>query len=151
MKKPFYAQDFTKGQIFKLGKKTITKDEIIEFAKKYDPFPFHLDEKEASKTVFGGIISSGWQTALIWLSMMHEKFLTYETIMGSPGHDSMIWKNPVRPGDKLTGTLEILDSKISKSRPEIGFVKYKTELINQDSKQVFFTESTLIIKSKTHI
>ena len=60
MKKPLYAQDFTKGQIFKLGKKTIAKDEIIEFAKKYDPFPFHLDEEEASKTVFGGIISSGW-------------------------------------------------------------------------------------------
>jgi len=112
---------------------------------------FHLDEEEASKTVFGGLISSGWQTALIWLSMMHEMFLTYETIMGSPGHDSMIWKNPVRPGDTLTGTLEILDSKISKGRPEIGFVKYKTELINQDSKQVFFTESTLIIKSKPHI
>jgi len=83
--------------------------------------------------------------------MMHEMFLTYETIMGSPGHDAMIWKNPVRPDDTLTGTLEILDSKISKSRPEIGFVKYKTELINQDSKQVFFTESTLIIKSKPHI
>ena len=65
MKKPFYTQDFTKGQIFKLGKKTITKDEIIEFAKKYDPFPFHLDEEIATKTVFGGIISSGWQTALI--------------------------------------------------------------------------------------
>ena len=59
MKKPFYAQDFTKGQIFNLGKKNITKDEIIDFAKKYDPFPFHLDEEEASKTVFGGIISSG--------------------------------------------------------------------------------------------
>ena len=55
--------------------------------------------------------------------MMHEMFLTYETIMGSPSHDAMIWKNPVRPGDILTGTLEILDSKISKSRPEIGFVK----------------------------
>ena len=60
----------------------------------------------------------------------------------------LIWKNPVRPGDTLSGTLEILESKISKSRPEIGFVKYKTELTNQDSKQVFFTESTLIIKSK---
>ena len=83
--------------------------------------------------------------------MMHEMFLTYETIMGSPGHDAMIWKNPVRPDDTLTSTLEILDSKISKSRPEIGFVKYKTELISQDSKQVFFTESTLIIKSKLHI
>ena len=80
--------------------------------------------------------------------MMHKKFLTYETIMGSPGHEALIWKNPVRPVDTLSGTLEILESKISKSRPEIGFVKYKTELFNQDSKQVFFTESTLIIKSK---
>ena len=82
--------------------------------------------------------------------MMHEKFLTYETIMGSPGHEALIWKNPVRAGDTRSGTLEILESKISKSRPEIGFVKYKTELINQDSKQVFFTESTLIIKSKSN-
>ena len=148
MQKPFYAEDFTSGQIFDLGKKNITKDEIITFAKKYDPFPFHIDDDAASNTVFGSIISSGWQTALIWLGMMDEKFLTYETIMGSPGHEALIWKNPVRPGDTLSGTLEILESKISKSRPEIGFVKYKTELINQDSKQVFFTESTLIIKSK---
>jgi len=151
MQKPFYAEDFTSGQIFDLGKKNITKDEIINFAKKYDPFPFHIDDDAASNTVFGSIISSGWQTALIWLGMMHEKFFTYETIMGSPGHDALIWKNPVRPGDTLSGTLEILESKISKSRPEIGFVKYKTELINQDSKQVFFTESTLIIKSKLNL
>ena len=150
MQKPFYAEDFTSGQIFDLGKKNITKNEIIAFAKKYDPFPFHMDDEAASKTVFRSIISSGWQTALIWLGMMHEKFLTYEIIMGSPGHEALIWKNPVRPGDTLSGTLEILESKISKSRPEIGFVKYKTELINQNSKQVFFTESTLIIKSKSN-
>ena len=104
MKKPFYAQDFTKGQIFKLGKKTITKDEIIDFPKKYYPFLFYLDEEEASKTVFGGIISSGWQTALIWLSMMHEMFLTYKTIVGSPGHDAMILKNPPCPVIVSVGT-----------------------------------------------
>ena len=148
MQKPFYAEDLTPGQIFDLGQKNITRNEIIEFAKKYDPFPFHIDDEAASNTVFESIISSGWQTALIWLGMMHEKFLTYETLMGSPGHDSLIWKNPVRPGDTLKGTLEILESKISKSRPEIGFVKYKAELINHHSKQVFFTESTLIIKTK---
>ena len=137
MQKPFYAEDFTSGQIFDLGKKNITKNEIIAFAKKYDPFPFHIDDEAASKTVFRSIISSGWQTALIWLGMMHEKFLTYETIMGSPGHEALIWKNPVRPGDTLSGTLEILGSKISKSRPEIGFVKYKTELINQTLNKFF--------------
>ena len=77
MQKPFYAEDFTSGQVFDLGKQNITKDEIIAFAKKYDPFPFHIDDEAASKTVFGSIISSGWQTALIWLGMMHKQFKTY--------------------------------------------------------------------------
>lgn len=148
MQRPNYAEDFNSGQVFELGETTITKEEIIKFAKKYDPFPFHVDDEAASKTVFGGIISSGWQTALIWLGMMHQSFLTYETVMGSPGHESLIWKNPVRPGDTLTGTVKIIESKISKSRPELGFVKYEAELVNQNAEQVLFTESTLIIKSK---
>ena len=80
-----YLEDFKKGDIFDLGEYVFSEDEIIDFAKKYDPFPFHVNKKEAEKTVFGGIISSGWLTALIWLGMMHKSFLSYDTIMGSPG------------------------------------------------------------------
>ena len=80
--------------------------------------------------------------------MMHETILSYDTVMGSPGHDALIWKTPVRPGDTLRGKMEIIESIISKSRPEIGFVKYKSELTNQNGEQVFFTESTLILGTK---
>ena len=151
MGKPRFAEDFHAGQVFNLGSKSVTKEEIIAFAQRYDPFPFHLDDEEGSKTVFGGIISSGWQTTLIWLEMMHENILDYTTIMGSPGHDALNWKTPVRPGDTLSGSMEILDTKLSKSRPEIGFVKYKAQLVNQKNEQVFFTESTLIIKTQQAI
>ena len=71
MQKTFYAKDFTEGQIFELGKKSITRDEIIIFSKKYDPFPFHIDDDAASNTIFGTIISSDCKTVLIWLGMMH--------------------------------------------------------------------------------
>tara|TARA_B100001093_G_scaffold415939_1_gene406487 strand:- start:2 stop:469 length:468 start_codon:yes stop_codon:yes gene_type:complete len=143
-----FAEDFHTGDVFELGEKDVSLSEITSFAEKYDPFPFHLSDDEGKKTVFGGLISSGWQTALIWLGMMHETILSYDTVMGSPGHDAITWKNPVRPGDTLRGQMEVIETKISKSRPEIGFVKYKSELTNQNGEQVFFTESTLILRTK---
>ena len=143
-----FAEDFHTGDVFELGEKNVSLSEITSFAEKYDPFPFHLSDDEGKKTVFGGLISSGWQTALIWLGMMHETILSYDTVMGSPGHDAITWKNPVRPGDTLRGQMEVIETTISKSRPEIGFVKYKSELTNQNGEQVFFTESTLILRTK---
>tara|TARA_Y200000002_G_C22337793_1_gene519524 strand:- start:180 stop:536 length:357 start_codon:yes stop_codon:yes gene_type:complete len=115
--------------------------DIKSFAEKYNPFPFHLSEEVGEKTIFDGLISSGWQTALIWLGMMHETILSFDTVMGSPGHGASNWKNPVRPGDTLRGRRDILESKILKSRPQIGFVKYKAELINQNDKQGFSTKT----------
>ena len=143
-----YAEDYHTGDIFELGKYIPKKKEIIDFAKKYDPFPFHLDELEAEKTIFKGLISSGWMTALIWLGMMHKKFWSHETTMGSPGHEEMVWPVPVRPGDILKGKVEILESRISKSKPEIGFVRYQAILQNQNEEDVFRTTSTIIMKSK---
>ena len=75
-----YAEDFEVGEKFDLGRYHVTREEIVDFAQKYDPFPFHVDEEFASKTVFGGIISSGWLTSLVWLRLMHKNFLEYETV-----------------------------------------------------------------------
>ncbi len=143
-----YVEDYNAGDIFKLGKYIPEKKEIIDFAKKYDPFPFHIDDAEAEKTIFKGLISSGWMTALIWLRMMHKDFWSHETTMGSPGHEEMVWPVPVRPGDVLTGKVVILESRNSKSKPEIGFVRYKAILQNQNNQEVFRTISTIIMKSK---
>ena len=70
----YYAEDFKEEETFNLGIYNVTKEEFVDFANRYDPFPFHVDEAKAKETIFGGIISSGWLTALIWLRMMHEKF-----------------------------------------------------------------------------
>jgi acyl dehydratase len=143
-----YAQDYKPGEIYELGSYQVTQQEIIEFSKKYDPFPFHVDEQAAKKTVFNGIISSGWLTGLVWLRMMHESFLCHATTLGSPGHEEMLWPKPVRPGDCLTGQVEIKESKVSKSKPDLGFVRYTSKLKNQNGEDVFITTSTMIVKPR---
>ena len=143
-----FAEDYKVGDSFELGQFEVTRDEVVEFAQKYDPFPFHVDDEAAKATVFGGIISSGWLTALVWLRLMHSQFLCYETVLGSPGHEEMVWPTPVRPGDRLSGTVEIKESRVSKSKPELGFVRYTAKLTNQENEAVFITTSTLMVKSR---
>ena len=128
-----FAEDYKAGDTLDLGSFDVTREEIVEFAQKYDPFPFHIDDEAAKATVFGGIISSGWLTALVWLRLMHKNFVCYETVLGSPGHEEMVWPTPVRPGDRLTGTVEIKESRVSKSKPDLGFVRYTAKLTNQNN------------------
>ena len=144
-----FAEDYKAGDTLDLGSFDVTREEIVEFAQKYDPFPFHIDDEAAKATVFGGIISSGWLTALVWLRLMHKNFVCYETVLGSPGHEEMVWPTPVRPGDRLTGTVEIKESRVSKSKPNLGFVRYTAKLTNQNNDEVFMTTSTLIVKSRS--
>ena len=143
-----FVEDYKVGDSFELGQFEVTREEVVEFAQKYDPFPFHVDDEAAKATVFGGIISSGWLTALVWLRLMHSQFLCYETVLGSPGHEEMVWPTPVRPGDRLSGTVEIKESRVSKSKPELGFVRYTAKLTNQENEAVFITTSTLMVKSR---
>ncbi len=143
-----YAQDYNAGDVFDLGTYDVTREEIIEFSRKYDPFPFHIDDQAAQETVFEGIISSGWLTGLVWLRLMHNVLLCYETTLGSPGHEEMIWPTPVRPGDRLSGQVEIKGSRVSASKPDLGFVRYTATLRNQNNEDVFVTTSTLIVKSR---
>ncbi|MBC8239514.1 MAG: MaoC family dehydratase [Alphaproteobacteria bacterium] len=144
-----FAEDYEAGDTLDLGSFDVTREEIVEFAQEYDPFPFHIDDEAAKATVFGGIISSGWLTALVWLRLMHKNFVCYETVLGSPGHEEMVWPTPVRPGDRLTGTVEIKESRVSKSKPDLGFVRYTAKLTNQNNDEVFMTTSTLIVKSRS--
>ena len=143
-----YVEDYSAGDIFDLGTYEVSREEIIEFSQKYDPFPFHVDARAAEETVFGGLISSGWLTALVWLRLMHKAFLCYETTLGSPGHEEMVWPTPVRPGDRLKGRVEIKESRVSASKPDLGFVRYTATLTNQEGKEVFVTTSTMIVKPR---
>ena len=129
-----YFEDMEVGSVYELGAYTVTEEEILEFARKYDPQPFHIDEDAAQQSMFGGIIASGWHTASICMRLYVDAILNKAVSMGSPGVDQLRWKRPVRPGDTLTGQFRITECK--PFRKGIGLVKGMAELKNQDGKLV---------------
>jgi acyl dehydratase len=143
-----YAEDYRPGEAFDLGSHRITEAEIVEFARQYDPQPMHVDKEFAARSHYGGLISSGWLTALILFRLMLRGFICQETSLGSPGHDETRWFKPVRPGDVLHGRAEVGEVRISKSKPEMGFVHNTATLTNQAGQMVLRIRSTAIFKTR---
>lgn len=136
-----YWDDIRVGQFFEAGPRSIEQDEIIAFAEKYDPQYFHTDPDGAKQSQFGGLIASGWQTAAIGHKLMCEAFLDHIAGMGSPGLDQLRWLKPVRPGDALRIRVEIVDSWPSRSRQNMGMLRHKVELFNQNDERVYAMDS----------
>ena len=143
-----YYEDFAPGQVLALGERTITKDEIIAYASVYDAQPFHIDEEAAKKLMLGGLAASGWHTACIVMRMNYDSWLNETASLGAPGIDELRWVKPVRPGDRLRGRLEILDSRTSKSRPEMGLVGMSCTVENQSGEIVLTQKHTQIIRRR---
>ena len=131
-----YWEDIKVGDTATLGSHTVTEDEILAFAKKYDPQPFHLDREAAKRSIFGGLIASGWHSCAIMmrLSVDHMKKERLAGV-GSPGIDSCRFVKPVRPGDTVTVRTEITESWPSKSKP-IGFIRRRADMLNQHGEVV---------------
>jgi acyl dehydratase len=142
-----YVEDYRPGELFELGIRTITEREIVEFASRYDPMPFHLDKEAAARSIYGGLTASGWQSCLIMIGMMHKGFICMETSLGSPGMEFR-WLKPVRPGDRLTGRVEVEEVRVSRSKPEMGFVTNTATLTNQDGEVVYRTRNVAIFRSR---
>lgn len=128
---PFEA--FEVGQVQEFGAYEVTEQEVIDFARKYDPQFFHLDAEAAKKSLFGGLCASGWHTCAMTMAMMVENMDKTGRSLGSPGIDELRWKRPVYPGDVLSVRMEVLELLPSKSKPEIGFVVSRTTVSNQDA------------------
>ena len=128
---PLYLEDFRPGQVRESPARTLTKDEIVTFARQYDPQTFHIDEDAARHSVFGGLIASGWQTIGIMMRLMWDTFLSDTASLGSPGCDEIRWLAPVRPGDALRAGFTITDVVPSRSKPDRGIVRTFTEVLNQ--------------------
>ncbi len=135
-----YWEDFEVGQTAPMGEKRIERDEVIAFATKYDPQPFHVDEDAAGKSMYGGLIASGWHTCALVMRMMVDSYLNDSASLGSPGVDSVRWLKPVRPGDTIRATRTVLETRASKSRPEMGVVKSRWDVFNQDGDLVMTME-----------
>ena len=126
-----YFEDFKVGESFELGSTTITDAEIIAFARQYDPQSFHLDPEAAKQSIFGGLIASGWQTASLFMRMLVDSIISKSHGMGSSGLEELRWPAPVRPGDTLNARMLVLETRPSRSRPEMGIVRWRGEGLNQ--------------------
>src|SRR5512146_2775917 len=127
----YYWEDFYAGQVREAGGISLSEEEIMEFAKKYDPQPFHTDPERAKQSAFGGLIASGWQTAAVCMRLICDSYILEAASMGSPGVDEVRWVKPVRPGDTLRLKTTVLETRASTSRPEMGTVRSRSEVYNQ--------------------
>jgi acyl dehydratase len=132
----YYWEDFYAGQVLETGGYSLSEEEIIEFATKYDPQPFHIDREKAKQTFFGGLIASGWQTASLCMRMICDLYLLESASLGSPGVDEVRWVKPVRPGDTLRLKSTVLETRASSSRPDMGTVRSRSEIYNQHGELV---------------
>lgn len=126
-----YWEDFKVGQTLRFGGKHVTREEIIAFAREFDPQPFHLDEAAARDTLLGGLAASGWHSCAMLMRMIWDGYLHRTASMGGPGFDEVRWLRPVRPGDTLSGRSTVLEARASSSRPNLGILKMHTEVSNQ--------------------
>ena len=128
-----YFEDVEVGDVYELdGRYEVTKEEVTEFAERYDPQPFHTDEEAAKDSIFGKLAASGWHTASMCMRLLVDDFLDPETSMGARGVDELRWRQPVYPGDTLRVEVEVLEKQASESRPELGNVRMETRGYNQD-------------------
>jgi acyl dehydratase len=127
-----YFEDFEPGQVLELGSRLVTAEEIVSFARQWDPQPFHVDPEAAEASVFGGLIASGWHTGAMWMRLYVDSTLGKAASMGSPGVEELRWLAPVRPGDTLHGRLTVLEATPSERRPDRGTIRSRGEMVNQD-------------------
>lgn len=136
----WYWEDFREGEVREFGSKTVDRDDVVRFASEFDPQPFHLDEAAARRSLFGGLSASGWHTAAMAMRMMCDGYLLRSSSLGSPGVDQLKWRVPVRPGDTLHMRLTVLESRALRSRPGVGLIKSRHEVINQHGEVVMEME-----------
>ena len=129
-------EDLGEGVVIDLGTKVVRADEIIEFASEFDAQPMHLDEEAGKASILGGLAASGWHTCAMFMRMMCDGFILKSTSQGSPGIDYVRWKKPVLAGDTLTGKVTVLAKRLSKTKPGLGFVTVRSEMVNQRGETV---------------
>jgi acyl dehydratase len=135
-----YWEDFPAGSVREFGSKTVTREAIIAFAREFDPQPFHVDEEAGKRSLFGGLCASGWHTVSMTMRMMCDEYLLESASLGSPGLENLKWTRPVYPGDTLRVRLQVLEARPMASKPHVGLVRSRWEVMNQRSETVLTME-----------
>lgn len=140
MSRRTHWEDFHADDEIDLGTYEVTREEILEFARRYDPQPFHTDEEAAKESIYGGLIASGWHTCAMMMRLLCDAVLVDAASLGSPGVESVRWLKPVRPGDTLRARMRVLETRASRSKPDRGIIRSRWEVSNQDGETVMTME-----------
>ncbi|WP_265563394.1 MaoC family dehydratase [Sphingomicrobium arenosum] len=141
-----FWEDLEVGERYELGTTEVTREEVISFAERYDPQPFHLSDEAAAMTHFGRISASGWHTCAMVMRVIVDSFTQRQLAsVGSPGVDNLRWLKPVFPGDTLTVTSETLEATPSRSKPGLGSARSRIEAVNQDGVKVLTMDTILLV------
>lgn len=136
----YWWEDFPVGSVREFGAATLTREAVIAFARDFDPQPFHLDDAAAEASLFGRLSASGWHTCALAMRMMCDAYLLESSSLGSPGVDHLRWLKPVFPGDTLRMRMEVLEARPMNSRPDVGLLRTRWEVINQGGDLVLTME-----------
>jgi acyl dehydratase len=143
-----YFEDYPQGAVFEFGHVAVSAAEIVEFARRFDPQPMHLDAAAAAHGPFGGLIASGWHTAGIMMRLFVEHFLPRAASLGSPGIDELRWPRPVRPGDVLRIRVHVVEARPSRTQPDRGILRTFVEVLNQDDAVVMSLQPVNLLRRR---
>jgi acyl dehydratase len=147
-KPPRYWEDYEVGQKYPLGSTSFTEQEIVNFARQYDPQSFHVDRDAARESIFGGLIASGWHIASKMMRLFVDNYIDKRTALGSPGLDEVRWLKPVRPGDALSGWVECAAKMPSKSKLDRGVVHERWQVTNQKGELVMTAMGISLVRRR---
>jgi acyl dehydratase len=143
-----WFEDYRPGLVLEFGAISVDGNEIIEFGRRFDPQPFHVDPEAAARSAYGGLIASGWHTGSVMMQLLVEHYLSPVSSLGSPGIDELRWLAPVRPGDALSVRLTILAARRSQSKPDRGLVRALIEVLNQRREVVMSMKALNFIRCR---
>ena len=145
----YYFEDFRVGEAMPLPGRRVTEEEIIAFAKQFDPQPFHVDPEAAKRSIYGGLIASGWHTCCLVMRWTCDAYLLETASLGSPGIGEIRWLKPVRPGDTIRGEHLILETHLSKSKPDRGVVHSEWRVYNQNDELIMTMRGVVLFSRRT--
>jgi acyl dehydratase len=131
-----WFEDYALGTTAEFGPLRVAEADVLDFGRRYDPQPFHVDAQAAAAGPFGGLIASGWHTCALMMRLFADEYLSPASSLGSPGVDELRWAVPVRPGDELTVRIAVVEARRSRSKPDRGLVRTRVELRNQAAEVV---------------
>ena len=143
-----WFEDYAEGQEAEFGPLLVDEAEVIDFGRRFDPQPFHVDRAAAANGPYGGLIASGWHTCALMMRLLAEQYLSPASSMGSPGIDELRWILPVRPGDELTLRTTVREARRSRTKPDRGLVRTDVQLVNQSGDVVLTLRAMNLIRAR---